>query len=74
MTSERRHEGADADGSGVGEELGHLGHAPDVLVPVWRREAEVAAEAFADVVAVEAVAHDAWNASQSGKMAAYLSV
>ena len=59
MTSEGRYEGADANGSGIREELCHLRHAPDVLVAVGRGEAEVAAQSLADVVPVEAIAHDA---------------
>jgi hypothetical protein len=58
MSSEGRNEGADANGAGIGEKLGHFRHPSDVLVAVGRREAEVAAEALADIVAVEAVAHD----------------
>jgi hypothetical protein len=48
-------EGGDGDGGRVGEELGYLGDAADVLVAVLLGEAEVLVEAEADVVAVEAV-------------------
>ena len=51
--------GADEAGDGhaaaVGEQLGHLGDAPDVLRAVVRREAQIGVEPEADVVAVEAV-------------------
>ena len=41
--------------AGVGEELGHLADAADVLGAVLGGEAEVLVEAVADVVAVEHV-------------------
>lgn len=52
-------EGGDGDGGGVGEELGDLGNAADVLVAVLLGEAQVLVEPEADVVAVEAVGVDA---------------
>ena len=61
MFSERRHEGADADGAGIGEQFCHLRHSPNVLVAVRVAEAEVAAKALANVVAVQSVAHDSWK-------------
>lgn len=51
----RADEARDGDAGAVGEELGDLGDAADVLRAVGGREAEVAVEAEADVVAVEAV-------------------
>src|SRR5690606_37812025 len=55
----RRDEGGEHDGAGVDEELGHLAGAADVLLAVFGREAEVAVEAVAHVVAVEHVVEDA---------------
>lgn len=51
----RRDEARDRDGTRVGEQARDLGDSPDVLGAVLRREAEVAAEAEAHVVAVEQV-------------------
>lgn len=55
----RRDEGGDCDGGGVGEQLGDLADAADVLVAVLLGEAQVLVEAEADVVAVEAVGDQA---------------
>lgn len=55
----RGNEGGDGDGGGVGEELGYLADAADVLVAVLLGEAQVLVEAEADVVAVEAVGRHA---------------
>ena len=51
----RTDEAGDGNGGAVGEEPGHFGDAPDVLVAVAFAEAEVLVEAEADVVAVEPV-------------------
>lgn len=59
-----RDEGGDGDGGAVGEELGDLGDAADVLVAVLLAEAEVFVETEAHVVAVEAVGGDAALAEQ----------
>ena len=48
-------EGDDGDEPGVGQHARHARHAARVLVAVGGREAEVAAEAVADVLAVEQV-------------------
>ena len=48
-------EGGDDDGAGVGEQLGHLAHPADVLLPVSGGEAEVTIQAVADVVAIQGV-------------------
>lgn len=50
-----RDEGGQGNGAGVGEQLGDLGDAANVLVAVLFAEAQVLVEAEADVVAVEAV-------------------
>src|SRR3546814_10509792 len=50
-----RDEGGDADDAGVGEELGRVADAPDVLGAIFRRKAEVGVEAAADVVAIQHV-------------------
>lgn len=55
----RRDEGGDGDGGRVGEQLGHLADAADVLVAVLFREAQVLVEPEAHVVAVEAVGRQA---------------
>lgn len=54
-----RDEGGDGDGGRVGEELGDLADAADVLVAVGLGEAQVLVEAEAHVVAVEAVGGEA---------------
>lgn len=54
----RADEARDGDAGAVGEELGDLGDAPDVLRALGGREAEVAVQAEADVVAVEAVGRE----------------
>jgi len=51
----RRDEAGDGDAGAVGEELRDFGDAPDVFRAVGGGEAEVAVQAEADVVAVEAV-------------------
>lgn len=51
-------EAGDAHQTGVGEQLGHLGHAADVLLAVLGGEAQVLVEAVADVVPVQRVAGD----------------
>ena len=51
----RADEAGDGDAAAVGEQLGHLGDAADVLRAVGGREAQVGVEPEADVVAVEAV-------------------
>lgn len=48
-----RDERGDGDGGVVGEELGDLTNAADVLVPVGLGESEVLVEAEADVVACD---------------------
>lgn len=48
-------ERGDGDGAAVGEEGGDFRDAPDVLLAVGGREAEVAVQPEADVVAIEAV-------------------
>ena len=55
----RGHERAEHDHAGVDEELGDLANAPNVLAAVLGREAEVAAQTVADVVAVQAVGRGA---------------
>ena len=55
----RADEGCQGDDAGVDKELADLGDAADVLDPVFRREAEVAVDARADVVAVEDAAEQA---------------
>lgn len=50
-----RDEAGDGDSGAVGEELGDLGDAADVLLAVLGAEAKVLVEAEADVVAVETV-------------------
>lgn len=50
-----RDKGGDGNGGGVGEELGNLADAADVLVAVGLGKAEVLVQAEAHVVAVEAV-------------------
>ena len=54
-----RDERADGDGAGVGEQPGDVRGAADVLGAVLGGEAEVAVDAVAQVVAVEAVGVDA---------------
>lgn len=54
-------EAGDADEPRVGEEPRHLGDAPDVLLAVLRREAQVLVQAVPDVVAVQGVARDAMS-------------
>jgi hypothetical protein len=51
----RTDEARDGDGAAVSEQARDLGDAPDVLGAVARAEAQVAVQAEADVVAVEAV-------------------
>lgn len=51
----RADEAGDGDGARVGEQLGHLGDAADVLLAVLGREAQVLVQAEPDVVAVQAV-------------------
>ena len=53
--SQRRHEGHDGDGAGVGEQAGQLADAKDVARPVGLVEAEIAADPMAEVVAVQQV-------------------
>ncbi len=50
---------AQTDSSAQRRELDYLGNPPDVLIPVLLREAEVAIEAKADVIAVESVRGEA---------------
>ena len=56
--SEGRDEAGDAHQTGVGEQLGDLGHAADVLLAVHGGEAQVLVQAVADVVSVQRVAGD----------------
>lgn len=56
---EGRDEAGDADQAGVGEELGHLGDAPDVLLAVLGSEAQVLVQTVPDVVPVQRVAGNA---------------
>ena len=53
-----RDEGSNGDGVGVGEQLGDLGNAADVLVAVGLAESKVLVQSEADVVAVQAVGVD----------------
>ena len=53
-----RDERSDGDGVGVGEQLGNLGNATDVLVPVGLAESEVLVQSEADVVAIQTVGVD----------------
>lgn len=57
--AEGRDEGGEGDGGGVGEELGDLADAPDVLVAVPLAEAQVLVQPEPHVVAVEAVGREA---------------
>ena len=52
---ERRDERRDADEARVGEQRRHFADAPDVLLPVLRREAQIGIESAAHVVAVDGV-------------------
>ena len=54
-----RDERSNGDGVGVGEQLGDLSNAADVLVAVGLAESKVLVQSEADVVAVEAVGVDA---------------
>lgn len=60
----RRDEGGDGDAGAVGEQLGHLGDAPDVLVAVLLAEAQVLVQPEPDVVAVQPVRGHAALAQQ----------
>ena len=60
----RRDERGDGDGGAVGEELGDLCDAADVLVAVLFAETQVLVQAEADVVAVQAVGGDAAGAEE----------
>lgn len=53
-----RDERSDGDGVGVGEQLGNLGNATDVLVTVGLAESEVLVQSEADVIAVQTVGVD----------------
>jgi hypothetical protein len=55
VLAEGRDHGHEHHGAGVGEQARHLGDAPDVFGPVGPGEAQVAAEAAAQLVAVEHV-------------------
>ena len=56
---EGRHEGGEHHHAGIEEQLRHLADATDVLLAVCIREAQVGAEAVADVVAIQHVAGEA---------------
>ena len=56
--SEGGNEAGDAHQASVGEQLGHLRNAPDILLPVRGGEAQVSVQSMADVVAVQGVAGD----------------
>lgn len=51
-------EARDAHQPGVGEQLGHLGYTADVLLSVFRAEAQVFVQTLPDVVAVQSIAGD----------------
>ena len=55
LRAERRDERHQHDEAGVDHQLGHLGHAPDVLDAVGLGEAEIPVQTVPDVVAVEQV-------------------
>lgn len=55
---ERRNEAGNADQTGVGKQLGHLGNPADILLSVSRGESKVFVKAVTDVVPIEGVAGD----------------
>lgn len=56
---ERGDEAGDADQACISKQLGHLGDAPDVLLAVGWREAQVLVQPMPDVVAIQGVTWDA---------------
>jgi len=57
--SKRTNEACETDDAAVGEQLGHLGDASNVLLAVLGAETEVLIESVSDVVSVQTVR---WNA------------
>lgn len=55
---ERRNEAGNADQTGVGKQLGHLGNPADIFLSVSRGESKVFVQAVADVVPIQGVAGD----------------
>ncbi len=53
VSAEGRNKGGQRDHPGIHKQLGHLADATDVLLPVGIGEAQVLAEAMADVVTIE---------------------
>lgn len=56
--AERRNETGDAHQPGICKQLGNLGDTPDVLLTVFRGEAQVLVQAVTDVVSVQGVTWD----------------
>jgi hypothetical protein len=62
----RADEARDGNGAAIGEELGDLGDATDVLFAVLRTEAKVFVQAETDVIAVEAVGGEVIGLAEEG--------
>lgn len=56
--AERRNETGDAHQPGIRKQLGHLSDTADVLLAVFRGEAQVLVQAVTDVVSIQRVTRD----------------
>ncbi len=52
-------EAGEAHNTSISKQLGHLSNTADILLSVFRREAEVLVETSTDIVSIQAICRDA---------------